>query len=88
MSGMLLTGIFANVAVNLANTTGNGLAYGETKLFFAHLIALGAVVVFSFVGSYILLILTNLISPLRVHEEEEKIGLDLSQHEEKILLGL
>lgn len=88
MSGMLLTGIFANVAVNAANTTGNGLAYGETTLFFAHLIALLAVVVFSFGGSYILLIITNIISPLRVHEEEEKVGLDLSQHEEKILLGL
>ncbi|HYG38842.1 MAG TPA: ammonium transporter [Cytophagales bacterium] len=88
MSGMLLTGIFANVAVNAANTTGNGLAYGETTLFFAHLVALLAVVVFSFGGSYILLIITNIISPLRVHEEEEKVGLDLSQHEEKILLGL
>lgn len=88
MVGMLLTGIFANVAVNAANTTGNGLAYGDTTLFIAHLIALGAVVVFSFGGSYILLIITNLISPLRVHEEEEKLGLDLSQHEEKILLGV
>jgi ammonium transporter, Amt family len=88
MSGMLLTGIFANVAVNAANTTGNGLAYGEFALFKSHLIALLAVVIFSFVGSYILLILTNLISPLRVHEEEEKLGLDLSQHEEKILLGV
>lgn len=86
MSGMLLTGIFANVAVNAAAS--NGLAYGETKLFFAHLIALFTVVVFSFGGSYILLIITNIISPLRVHEEEEKLGLDLSQHEEKILLGL
>jgi len=83
--GMLMTGIFAHVAVNAANTTGNGLFYGETKLFITHLIGLGIVIAFSFCGSYVLLILTNAISPLRVTEEEEKIGLDLSQHEEVVL---
>jgi len=83
--GMLMTGIFAHVAVNAANTTGNGLFYGETKLFITHLIGLGIVVAFSFCGSYVLLMITNAISPLRVTEEEEKIGLDLSQHEEVVL---
>ncbi len=83
--GMLMTGIFAHVAVNAANTTGNGLFYGETKLFVTHLIALGIVVAFSFCGSYVLLMISNAISPLRVTEEEEKIGLDLSQHEEVVL---
>ena len=86
MSGMLFTAVFAHVAVNSANTTGNGLAFGETTLFVTHLIALGIVVAFSFVGSYILLVITNLIAPLRVTEEEEKEGLDLSQHEEKVLV--
>ena len=85
MVGMVLTGVFANVAINTANTTGNGLFYGEIKLFSMHMTALVIVVAFSFCGSYLLLMLTNKISPLRVTEEEERIGLDLSQHEEKIL---
>ncbi|GAL85327.1 ammonia channel protein [Sporocytophaga myxococcoides] len=86
MSGMLFTAIFAHTAVNAGNATGNGLAFGETTLFVSHLIALGIVVAFSFVGSYILLVITNIIAPLRVTEEEEKEGLDLSQHEEKVLV--
>jgi len=85
MVGMLMTGIFAHVGVNAANTTGNGLFFGETKLFVTHLIALGIVVAFSFCGSYVLLMISNAIAPLRVTEDEEKIGLDISQHEEVVL---
>lgn len=84
MVGMLMTGIFASQEVNAANTTGNGLFYGETKLFLVHLIALVAVSVFAFVGSYLLLIITNALSPLRVLPEEEEIGLDRSQHDEEL----
>lgn len=84
MMGMLMTGIFANTAVNTANTTGNGLFFGETKLFVVHLIALVAVSAFAFVGSYLLLLITNTISPLKVSEEEYKMGLDLSQHGENL----
>ena len=70
--------------VNSANTTGNGLFFGETKLFTVHLIALVAVSVFAFVGSYVLLLITNAISPLRVTVEEEEIGLDRTQHDEEL----
>ncbi len=84
MMGMLLTGIFANTAVNAANTTGNGLAFGETKLFFLHVLALAIVGVFAFVGSFILLKVTDMISPLKVSDQEYKIGLDLSQHGENV----
>jgi Amt family ammonium transporter len=84
MVGMLMTGIFAHTAINSGNTTGNGLFYGETKLFFIHLTALGIVVAFSFLGSFVLLKITDLVAPLRVTEEEEKLGLDLSQHNEQV----
>jgi Amt family ammonium transporter len=40
------------------------------------------VAVFSFGGSYLLYKLTDLIIPLRVSDEQEEIGLDLSQHGE------
>jgi Amt family ammonium transporter len=84
MVGMLMTGVFANQGVNAANTTGNGLYFGETKLFMVHLVALVVVSAFAFIGSYILLVVTNAISPLRVSAEDEEIGLDMSQHDEEL----
>ncbi|WP_051359687.1 ammonium transporter [Adhaeribacter aquaticus] len=84
MVGMVMTGIFAHTAINSANTTGNGLFYGETKLFFIHMTALGIVVAFSFIGAFILLKVTDLISPLCVTKEEEVLGLDATQHNESI----
>ena len=86
MVGMILTGVFATNAVNAGIPEGdNGLFFGETKLFLSHMIALVASSVFAFGGSMILLWLTNLISPLRVEEIEEKVGLDNSQHGEGYL---
>src|ERR1700754_5150959 len=64
MVGMLLTGVFATKSVNSAGA--EGLFYGETTLFVKHLIALVAVSAFAFIGSFILLKVTDLISPLRV----------------------
>ncbi len=84
MVGMLLTGVFANTAVNSGNTTGNGLFYGETHLFFVHLVALIGVSAFAFFGSMILLRITNAITPLRVSPEDEIAGLDQSQHDEEL----
>lgn len=84
MVGMLLTGVFATQNVNAANTTGNGLFYGETKLFIIHLVALVGVSIFAFVGSFILLKVTDMIIPLRVSAEEEISGLDVSQHDEEL----
>ncbi len=81
--GMILTGVFAHNHVNSVVTT-NGLIFGETGLFFAHMIALVAVSIFAFGGSFVLLKLTDIISPLRVSESEEQDGLDWSQHGEKL----
>ncbi|NQW75836.1 MAG: ammonium transporter [Cytophagales bacterium] len=83
MVGMLMTGIFATSAVNAA-VVENGLFYGETALFMKHLLALAIVSAFAFSVSYLLLIITDKIIPLRVNEEEERLGLDLSQHDESL----
>lgn len=81
--GMVMTGLLATQAVNGANTTGNGLLIdGSTGLITIHLIALVMVVAFTFVGSLILLKVTDLVSPLKVSEEEKKLGSDYSQHGE------
>lgn len=84
ISGMLMTGVFAWQGINPANTTGNGLIYGETKLFLTQLLAMIGVSVFAFFGTLLLLKITDCISPLRVNETEEAMGLDLSQHGEKL----
>ncbi len=84
MVGMIMTGIFANVALNAANTTGNGLFFGEITLFLAHIKALVIVCVFAFGGSYALLWITDKISPMKVSQEAVKHGQDLSQHGEKL----
>jgi len=83
MTGMLLTGVFANPTIN-PNITEAGLFFGETSLFIKHVIALIAVSCFAFGGSYFLLFLTNKITPLRVKEEDEEEGLDKSQHGESL----
>ena len=83
MMGMLLTGVFASSHVNSA-VVDNGLVYGETKLFVAHLFGMLAVSFFAFFGTMLLLKITNIIIPLRVSEEEERTGLDWSLHEEKL----
>ena len=85
MVGLIMTGIFASKAVNAA--AANGLAYGGTALFVKHLLALFIVSGFTFGASFALLKLTDLITPLRVSEEEELLGLDVSQHEEQLLVG-
>lgn len=84
MVGMLLTGVFASKAINPDVVTVNGLIFGEVRLFAVQFLALVCVSVFAFFGSWLLLKITDLISPLRVSEEDERIGLDMSQHGEKL----
>jgi len=84
MVGMVLTGVFASRDINPNNTTGDGLFFGHTHLFFVQCIALVVVSIFSFFGSLLLLKITDMISPLQVSDEEERIGLDISQHGERL----
>lgn len=85
MVGLIMTGIFASKAVNSAAV--DGLAYGGTELFLKHMLALVIVSAFTFGASFALLKLTDLITPLRVSAEEERLGLDVSQHEEQLFAG-
>lgn len=79
--GMILTGVFATKAVNSAGN--DGLFYGNVEFFFTQLKAMGIAVTYSFVVSFIIFKFINLIQPLRVSEEEEELGLDATQHDEK-----
>lgn len=84
MVGMILTGVFADKAINPANVTGNGLIFGETHLFLVHIIALVVVSVYVVGVTWVLLKITDTITPLRVTADEELLGLDLSMHGERL----
>ena len=77
--GSIATGIFASAAINGAS----GLIFGNLHQFLAQLAAIGVVVPFAFFGSYALLKVVNVFSPLRVSEEAEDAGLDMSEHGEE-----
>jgi Amt family ammonium transporter len=81
MVGMLLTGVFASKAINPAGN--DGLFYGNPAFFFTQLKAMLIVVVYSFTVSYGIFKLIAFILPLRVSLEEEELGLDATQHDEK-----
>jgi Amt family ammonium transporter len=84
MVGMLLTGVFASKDVNSA-VTNQGLFYshGDPTFFFIQLKAMLIVVFYSFTVSFIIFKLISILLPLRVSEEEEELGLDATQHDEK-----
>lgn len=76
ITGMILTAIFAQ-------GTNASLLHGGWAIFGHHMMALLLVSVFTFGGAYVLFVITNKLIPIRVSEESETIGLDLSQHGEK-----
>jgi len=80
MLGTFATGLFASTAINAAGP--NGLFFGNPALVVAQLIGIVIVAGFAFVGSYALLRVINVFTPVRVSPKEEDAGLDMSQHGE------
>jgi Amt family ammonium transporter len=78
--GALATGLFASKAINDAG--GNGLFFGNPGQLLVQVISILVTCVFAFLGSLILLKVVDAVVGLRLHEEDEMAGLDLSQHNE------
>jgi Amt family ammonium transporter len=78
--GAIMTGIFATRAINSAGN--DGLLYGNPGLLVTQLIAVGITVAFAAVGTGVILLVLKAVMGLRVTDEEERQGLDLSQHSE------
>ncbi|MGJ7920164.1 ammonium transporter [Neobacillus sp. LXY-4] len=78
--GAIATGIFATKSVNPAGN--NGLLYGNPEQVLHQLVGVGTAVLLATVGTYVILKVISLVTPLRVSKEEELMGLDLSFHEE------
>ncbi len=83
--GALATGVFAWTAVNSAGK--NGLIHGDPSLLLTQLKAVLATWVFCAVGTFVLLKITDLAVGIRVNEEDEVMGLDVSQHSEQAYTG-
>lgn len=75
--GLIATGLFASAALNSAGA--NGLLKGNAHLLGVEVFAVVVVSAFAFFGSYALLKLINLFTPVRVSPTEEEAGLDISQ---------
>jgi Amt family ammonium transporter len=78
--GAILTGVFATKAINPAGN--DGLLYGNPGLVTTQLMAVGATVLFAGIGTVVILSILKAVMGLRVTVEEERLGLDLSQHNE------
>lgn len=79
--GSIATGLFASKAINPSGA--DGLFYGNPGQLVVQVEAVVVVAAFAFVVSFLLLKLVGLVSPLRVTAEQEEMGLDESQHDEK-----
>lgn len=79
--GTILLGVFGSAAINPAGA--DGILFGNASFFMKELVAVVAASAYAFVFTYLMLALINLITPVRVSEEEERLGLDVSLHGEQ-----
>jgi len=79
--GVILLGVFATTAINPAGA--NGWWYGNPSFFFKQTVAVVGASIYAFVFSYLALVIIDKITPVRVSEEEESLGLDASLHGEE-----
>jgi Amt family ammonium transporter len=78
--GAIATGIFATTSVNSSAT--NGLLYGNPSLVLIQATSIIAVICYSAILTYFILLLVEKFVNIRVSENEEEEGLDKSQHGE------
>lgn len=78
--GAIATGLFASIAVNPSGA--NGLFYGNPGLLVTQLIDNAAVIVYSFILSFVIFKLVKKLAGLKVSPEQENEGIDISQHGE------
>ncbi len=78
--GLFVTGLFASTAVNPAGA--DGLFFGNPALLGKQCIVIGVTIVYSFVITWALFKIIDKIFGIRINEDDEISGLDLSQHDE------
>jgi Amt family ammonium transporter len=78
--GALATGLFASTTVNAAGA--DGLFFGNVALLGPQIVSVLATWIYAGVGTWIILRILDASMGLRVSDEDEQMGLDLSQHNE------
>jgi ammonium transporter, Amt family len=78
--GAIATGIFASKAINAAG--GDGLLYGNAGQLVTQLVGVAATAAYSFILTLLILKIVDATVGLRVTQDDEITGLDLSQHGE------
>jgi Amt family ammonium transporter len=76
--GALATGIFATTAINY----GSGLINGNPSQVVTQMVAVGAVIAYAVVATFVIVKVTDLILGIRVKSDVEEVGLDLAVHGE------
>ena len=75
--GSIATGVFASTAINAAGP--NGFLYGNMYQLIIQVFGVVVVGFFAFVGTYVLLRVINVFTPVRVSPKDEDAGLDITQ---------
>jgi Amt family ammonium transporter len=82
--GTILLGVFAYAGTNaVTGQAYSGLIYGDFSFFMKQVITVVAASAYAFIFTYIMLILINYFTKVRVSEEDEMIGLDAALHGEQ-----
>lgn len=82
--GALFTGVFATRNCwNIDGPNKLGLIEGESRVFIGQLVAVAVTWVFSIVATFVILKVIDAVMGLRVSEQDEVRGLDITQHNEE-----
>lgn len=79
MLGTILLGVFAFSSINGQS----GLLEGNTSFFLKEVAAVLISAVYAFGFTYLMLVIINLITPVKATDQEEEIGIDQALHGEK-----
>ena len=78
--GALLTGVLAQ---EIWNNTADGALFGNPKQLGIQLVAVVATILYSVIGTFVILKAIALVVPLRASQKDEGIGMDVTQHGEE-----
>ncbi|HBF87691.1 MAG TPA: ammonium transporter [Bacteroidales bacterium] len=79
--GSILLGVFATKTVNAAGA--DGLLFGDSSFLVKQTVTVIGTAIYAFVFTYVMLVIINLITPVKVDDDAQKGGLDAALHGEK-----
>jgi Amt family ammonium transporter len=79
--GTILLGVFASKTMNAAGA--DGLMSGGTTFFLHQVVAVVGACIYAYIFTYLMLVIINKITPVKVSETYEDLGLDHAIHGEK-----